>query len=380
MENQEVRIVPIRIKDLYSVVAELIDQAAPGTYIPLTKHRAKAIAANPNARPDDVSYFFAYLGEELVGYFGSINVCLQAKGEFYNIYWLTTWNANPKMRGKGVGKKDYLLSGNAPTRYVCEKLGWIPIHSLEIAILDFGLVGRYNPILLTARALRKIANLSGGRLNITNLQKSSSRFFETMFGGLVRSGVRRRAMKDVGALPSGLKMEAVQQVRMEAHPPNLDVNITRLYRGPQVVNWMLKYPWVVPPGESDSEHLDYFFSDTRPDFEITAHEVTMDGEYQGYLVFQLATLEKRRVMRILDVELQDERWVLPLAMSMAEQEGVGKIEMNTSFAKDVRDKAYYFTRKRIYHYFPHPNRPDSPLAKAYKSLVCSYADGDMGFT
>ena len=68
--SEDIRYTYIKVKDLPALADENITGAAPGKFIPITRHRAAAMAANPYADPDDVGMTVAYKGDELVGYFG----------------------------------------------------------------------------------------------------------------------------------------------------------------------------------------------------------------------------------------------------------------------------------------------------------------------
>jgi len=387
MNDALIHIKPIPVKDLPTFAAANIASPGPGGYIAITEHRAAALAANPLAEPDDVGLLVAYDGEQVAGYFGIMTVQLQYEGKLHKVYWFTTWSAAPNMRGRGVGsalmqaaldlEHDYMIVGSAPARHVCAKFGFDELPPLHIAVLDFGLTGRYNPVALGARALRKVVNILGGKLDISAVEKASARWFERWLGYPLRAWARHRAMRQAGGWPDGLRLDAVEQVR-EASDTSLDPAETRLYRDARVVNWMLKQPWVRLPGESSSEHLDYYFTDTRPGFGYDAYEVYRDAEYLGYLVVQRSILGGRRVLRVLDVALADETLALPSVLRLAVQDDIEKVEMNAAYAQALQGMRIYQRHRRIYQV--HPRSADSPLARAWRDLQLDFADGDMAFT
>jgi GNAT superfamily N-acetyltransferase len=386
MSADPIRIEPIKVKDLPAFARQTIQAAEPGGYIAITQQRADALAANPLADPDDVGLLVAYAGEQLAGYFGIMTIQLQFEGERHKLYWFTTWSAAPEMRGKGVGSAlmaaalalqlDFIIVGSAPARRVCAKFGFESLPPLDIAVLDFGLTGRYNPISLLARAARKVVNLAGGALDISRIDRAAARFFERWFGAPLRALLLALAVQPAGGWPSGLRMQRVERVREDAAQLNPDS--TCLYRDARVVNWMLAHPWVLPPGASASEGLDYYFTDTRAGFEYLAYEVHQGEDYLGYMIAQISLLGGVRVLRILDVTVPPATTVLQAALRLAGEHRAQRIEMNAAYAQPLQDMIIYQGHQRIYQV--HPAHADSPLARAWRGLRLDFADGDMAFT
>jgi hypothetical protein len=161
---------------------------------------------------------------------------------------------------------------------------------------------------------------------------------------------------------------------------------TRFHRGVEVVNWMLAYPWVLPSGRSESEDLDYGFTDARPGFAVTGWQVfSSAGERLGFICFQSSRIRGRQVLKVLDYQFVP---AAPngLLLALTAQEGrrlgadlmEGPLELAVPLAGSWLTKLLVQRRQRVCQV--HPRAEDSPLGRAWPELRQSYVDGDMAFT
>lgn len=381
----------VMAKDLPALAAKTIGAAAPGGFVPITKHRAAAMVKNPFAEPEDVGMVVAYSGDQLAGYFGIMPIMLAHEGRLSKIHWFSTWNVSPAVRGQGIGYRlmsealklgyDFVIVGSKPARKVSEKHGFHWMEPLQITILDFSAVWRFNPGTLMMRLFRKLLYVFSRRvLDINPPVDALEAGFHTLIGGLVKRVCYPRLLAAAAHRVPGVTMEPVDQVREDRNHVSSDR--VHFYRGHKVVNWMLENPWVVHPGQSDSEHLDFYFSDVRPEFESTAYQVSKDGVYQGYIVFQFSVNAGRRTLKVLDVDLPETSWVLPLALRCGRQKMADQIEFNRQYAGllegSLWGKVFFRQRERYYQCFP--NSEESPLARHWRDIAVDYPDGDMAFT
>ncbi|MDH3943301.1 MAG: GNAT family N-acetyltransferase [Anaerolineae bacterium] len=393
MPENEIQIRHVTVGELEAYASNIVAAANPGDFIPITLQRAYAMANNPFADPDDVALLTAYSGEQLVGYFGIMAVGLHDGQAQHKAHWFTTWMVSPKFLGRGVGsmlmqaalelEKDYFIVGSKPARRVCDKFGFERLPPYEFVVLDLGLAGRFNLVSLALRLLRKLVNLLGGTLDIHRPSQAAERFFEGLLGWLVRpllsTFVRRKAAKG----SADFRFEPVSKVRKPEGAGGAGDEKPRLARGVEAVNWMLAYPWVLPPGGSQTEDLDFYFSDTRSEIDIWAVEAHHDG-YCGYAAFQFSLMRGRRVLKVLDVESRpgDGGFVLKAALQAAGQKRAQQIELAPEHAASLTggwiDSLLLRRRRRIYQV--HPRSADSSLAKVKDRLVLHYTDGDTPFT
>jgi GNAT superfamily N-acetyltransferase len=394
MPEEEIPIEHIRVKELYAFASGIIESAQPGEFIPITLHRALAMSKNPYADPEDVALLAAYLGEEVIGYFGIMAVKILHGGELHTAQWFTTWMVSAKHLGRGVGSmlmqaaldldQDYFIVGSQPARRVCDKFGFQRLPPFEFTIIDFRLAARFNPVTLLLRGFRKLFHLAGGRFNISKINRIASLLFERIFGPLIRPVLYALTLSRAkGGLPA-FYSKPVDEVRSPKPERSFDKNLTALHRSDEVVNWMLAYPWALQPGQSQSEQLDFNFSDTRAEFEIFAREIHTD-EYRGYVTFQFSVIGETRILKVLDVALKtdsDQGFVLPLALEAAREKHADQIEIPSEFVTalgvGLLGKLILTKKQRICQV--HPKSDDSPLGKVWRDLQQNYVDGDTPFT
>jgi GNAT superfamily N-acetyltransferase len=376
-----IRIERVKLKDLEAVAARFVDGAAPGTFIPITKHRAAAMAHNPHAQPDDVALLLATQGERCVGYFGLAAMQLAQVGQLHRVHWLTTWAVSRDMLGKGLGSRlmeeaialdvDLAIVGSKPARRVSAKYGFSEVKPLDYVQLDFGLAGRYNPLSLLLRGLRKLASLVGLRLPVERVAGFFERLFETLLGRLVRPvafWLVRRTLPGTGAQHGAPLAAATNFV---VAPPSE----TGFYRDAAVLSWMIAHPWVLPNRRSSSSDLAYEFTDWRPGFEIFGY-----GNAQDYALFQFSRIRGQGVLKVLDHTLAPAA-LLALALRVAGERGAGLVEGPAELAAALSGVwRSLLLRRKQRTLQVHPRSAGSPLAAAWPQLVQHYTDGDMAFT
>ncbi|MCL5428893.1 MAG: GNAT family N-acetyltransferase [Chloroflexi bacterium] len=395
MPVDSVRIERVKLKDLPALAASAVDSAPPGTFIPITKHRALAMTHNPLADPDDIALLLAKQGDRNVGYFGVMPVMLQHEGKLHKAHWLTTWAVAPEFLGKGLGSQlmeaalaldvDLAIVGSKPARRVSTKYGFHELNLLDYVQLDLGVFGRFNPLSLLLRFVHKWASFIRLRLPIDSLDRAFEKFFETILGPLMRPLIYLWACRKTESVLQGLHIEVVEQVQpSKVEEP--DRIRTGFYRDSRVVNWMLAYPWVLPAGKSDSEPLNYGFTDARAGFKMHAWQLSSaTGANLGYICFQSSQLRNRTVVKALDAEFAqgaDSGRLLALTLRFARQQGAELIEGSADLAAPLGNgllsRLLVVRRQRTCQV--HPRSVDSPMARAWQQIEQTYCDGDMAFT
>jgi GNAT superfamily N-acetyltransferase len=393
MVAESARIERVKLKDLPALAASSVDSASPGTFIPITKHRALALTQNPFAAPEDVAMLLAKQGDRDVGYFGVMPVMLQYEGKLHKAHWLTTWAVAPEFLGKGLGSQlmeaalaldiDLAIVGSKPARRVSSKYGFHELQTLQYVQIDFRMAGRYNLLSLFLRLIRKLASLVRVRLPIETLDRTFSRFFELLLGWLVRPLIYSLALGGGSSELQGVNIKNVSQV----DPPGVeaaDKNRTGFYRDSHVVNWMLAYPWVLPAGKSESEKLNYGFTDSRPGFKFVAWQLySATDENLGYICFQVSRLRGQTVVKVLDSDLTpgNPNVLLSLTLQFAKDQHASLIEGTSELAEPLRGglgSLLTVQRRRICQV--HSRSADSPMAQAWQEIEQTYCDGDMAFT
>ena len=149
---------------------------------------------------------------------------------------------------------------------------------------------------------------------------------------------------------------------------------------------MLAYPWVVETGQSLTEQMNYYFSDSRPLYRLIAAEVyTGADEYKGFAVFSVSRKGSGVVLKTLDFRFSnpsDNRCVLALAVKFGRRYQADTIELPGEIAEYLRGslpgKLLLHKKERIYQCMP--KSANSPLAQSWPELTLHLYDGDMAFS
>jgi GNAT superfamily N-acetyltransferase len=385
-------ILRIKLKDLNAMAARFIDGAKPGTFIPITKHRAEALVHNPFADQDDVAMLLAEKDGCCLGYFGVMPVMLEHEGELHKVHWLTTWAVDPSLVGKGLGSRlmeealalnvDLVIVGSKPARRVSQKYGFHEVKPLDYVQIDLGIAGKYNPVSMLLRGLRKLGSMLSIRLSIDKVSRPFEKFFEFIFGPIVRFFLLAIIDCRLRRHVPYMRIERASPGVKPAKPELPLRERTGFYRDSRVVNWMISYPWVL--WESISAKLTYMFTDIR-EIEIFAWQVSdPKGTNLGYIAFQCTRLRNRRVLKVLDHDLLEEtpEMLLALAVQTARYCKASVIEGSADLGKPIENST--IGRLSIVHRQRtcqvHPRSPDSIMAKAWRQIEQDYCDGDMAFT
>jgi GNAT superfamily N-acetyltransferase len=392
-DQAEIRIEHVKIEDIEQFAREVIAAAQPGQFVPITLQRARAHAQNPLASPEDVSLLVAYQRGEIVGFFGMLPICLKVNASLEKIYWFSTWRVAPHFRGKALGSalmkealsldQDFVIVGSGPARKVCQRFGFLERDPLVYYQLDLTGMQRLNPATWVSRLLRKLLRPFKVRVSIEN---RFTRVVERVLSAALRPMFTAVAWRTLNAQLAGYRFQEVSQVLPETDAQLAARAEVQFWRSSEVVNWMLGYPWVVEPGNSPTEQMDFYFSDVRQRFRNYAVEIsTAQGDYMGYVIFLATTVRGRVELKTLDVSLPasvDRSVILPLALSYAQRENAVRIDLPveacTAWSGSCLGRLLLQRRERTYQC--HPCHSDSPLARAWADIRLAYSDGDMPFS
>jgi GNAT superfamily N-acetyltransferase len=386
-------ITPIPVRDLLPFAERVISTAQPGQFIPITMQRARAHAHNPYAAKDDIALLVATDDDgEIVGYFGILPLLLRDGGDYHKVHWFTTWNVSAKVRGQGVGSQlmqaaldlgqDYLIVGSVYARRVCRKFGFAE-RTLDYFWLDRTGMSSLNPLVWGRRAYRKSLHLAGIKKGV-EIHTPLTESFAKRMSPLARGWFAPRLERIESELAAGFRFQEVSQIRGEpptpAHRPQVE-----LHRGVDAVNWMLAYPWVVARGQSVTEGMDYYFSDSRPLYRQIAVEIfDRANAYLGFAVFSVTSKGGGVFVQTRDFLLTErahERAVLALALRYAREHDADTIELPAEIAAYLPPKlARPLLQRKTRTYQAHPKSGDSPLARLWPEITFHLYDGDMAFS
>ena len=394
MTEDNIRIERIKVKELEEFAKGMISSIDQDQLVPITLQRAIAHTRNPYADWDDVGLLVAYSGDECVGYFGILPILLKHGAQYSKVYWFSTWLVSPKFRGRSIGSllmkdalsmnQDYLIVGSGPARKVCQRFGFYEFAPLYYYSLDMSGMERLNPVTWVFRLFRKFLSPFGVNVRISNK-------FTKIFDRLA-SPVTKRFFYWLGDHGEFRELKAYNYNEVDDinyHGLDLDAYLpdVAFYRGSEVINWMLKYPWVVKPGQSPTEKKDFYFTDVREKFSNIAVEVYSagSGEFVGFVILSNSLIDGKGVLKVLDIHFlnrEDLRGVLPLIISYGCKFNVDKIEIPESLVEGINSRIarrfLLHQKQRLYQCYPENDQ--SPLGNCWQKIELNYCDGDMPFT
>ena len=394
MPEDSIRIERIKVKELVEFAKGMISSIDRDQLVPITYQRAIAHTHNPHADWDDIGLLVAYSGDECVGYFGILPIMLKHGEQFSKVYWFSTWFVSPKFRGRSIGSllmedalsmnQDYVIVGSGPARKVCQRFGFYELNPLDYYSLDMSGMERLNPITWVFRLFRKILSPFGVKVRISN---NFSKFFERLASPLTKSFFYWWGFLVEKGTMNAFTFNEVDNINYHGLDLDADLPEVAFYRGAEVINWMLKYPWVVEPGQSLTEKKGFYFTDVREKYSNIAIEVSsaVSGEFIGFIILSNSKIDGKGVLKVLDIHLLsqiDLGGVLPIILRYGHEFNADKIEIPASLVAGINNK---FVRRFLLHqkqrfYQCYTENDQSPLGKYWQKIELNYCDGDMPFT
>jgi GNAT superfamily N-acetyltransferase len=394
MTEDRIRIERIKVEELVEFAKDMILSKDKDRLIPITYQRAIAHTRNPHADGDDIGLLVAYSGDECVGYFGILPIMLKHGDHFSKVYWFSTWFVSPKFRGRSIGSllmenalsmnHDYVIVGSGPARKVCQRFGFYELDPLVYYSLDMSGMERLNFITWVFRFFRKILSPFGVKVRISN---NFSKTFERLVSPLTKKLIYRWGLYVGKGSMKAFTYNEVDNITNDDVDLQANMPEVAFSRGAEVINWMLNFPWVVEPGHSLTENMDFYFTDVREKYSNIAIEVyeAFSGEFVGFIILSYSIISGKGVLKVLDIHFikQDYlRGVFPIILRYGCKHNVDKIEIPTSFVEGLNNKIIQriilHQKQRVYQCFPENDQ--SPLGKFWQKIKLDYCDGDMPFT
>ena len=251
-------------------------------FIPITSHRALSHINNPRADADDALLFLAYTNHTLVGYLGVLADWIYTpEGKRLKCGWLSCMWIDPSQRGKGISKK---LVRQALAKWNdC-------ILVTEFTPAAKGLYDRLGvfkdlQILPGIRIYR--------RLDLTKFLPPKHQLFSkskkllSLTDRIGNAVLDLRFIFDSPRKPSGVHyFESLN----DTHQRYLKTRCTTTLFQKSIhdINWMLKYPWILPGSQPTGESRRYHFSAIDSTFDFKGIHLVNDNEaITGLLVFAI---------------------------------------------------------------------------------------------
>ena len=293
---------------------------------PITRHRAVSHINNLQADPDDVVLLVIYEEGEVVGYLGVLPDNLIVEGEKYKVGWMTAWWVAPHKSGGGLKGYGAALMYDALDAYNNN----IAVSSLTRAATRlFDATNMYNTLLMTElkhihfsintkerffnklkRAIQNVKELKSSRqgeesrgpkkrpvrIDAQPKGPARTRFVRPLFDVLdgcvhhyIRFNISRWKRKNK-ELFNSFDIEYLSEVDEEAGAfieAHRKKELTA--RGPETLNWIIKYPWVIPGVKQATSEQRFFFSSLCHRFTFFVVKIfdRSSKEMIGFLMMRL---------------------------------------------------------------------------------------------
>jgi GNAT superfamily N-acetyltransferase len=316
----------------------------------ITRHRALAHSVNPHARADDIGLYVAYADSACIGYLGLLPTYVTDGRDAHQISFMSTFYVAAEYRPRRVAfallneslllNRDLVATDYTPEAgQLYQALGFATLGHIDYLVLRAprGVTTRQH--WLTCRAT--VAEAKPARVSLVD---------------------QVPATVDHG-LPSGRP---------------------RFCRNASVVNWMLKYPWVLE--NTRATDPPYHFSDVRPVFRQLAMRVEDRRGGSGILIVSLTERMTQRIIRMLDCHTPTDSMYATFLYVMCTcaarfradevrlpgemQPHVKRLELSSETTTSMR---------RGYLYHP-PSSGPSAMPSDPSAFQLSYCDGDTAFT
>jgi GNAT superfamily N-acetyltransferase len=275
----DIRIDVVPAKGLYAFAEAFFRNAGGQKIAPISRHRALAHSMNPCADDDDAGLLVAYHGHQCIGYFGLLPGFLETASANRKIYYGSTFYVLPESRNSMVGRR--LITRVTSLGRDVVNVGYTQQAARVYSALQFRQCGPLKYLVVIPDRLPKMFGWWKG-------------FFWQRCAGRMPCA-SHCFTREVKELPKNWRFR----------PPG---TTPRFYRGPDLLNWMLSYPWVrddVTPAQPA-----YYFSDTRQYFRHVAAGLFDENRLLGWLIMSVSRNLGRCAIQLVDYFAEAENLAL----------------------------------------------------------------------
>ena len=250
--------------------------------LPITKHRALSYIHNPRAADDDIVLLVACQDGRVVGYVGILPDKIFCDKRSHRVGWLTSWWVDPAYAGSGVGAALLFKALNA-----CGQNLGVSGSSRDAGKVLDATRKFFNLKTIKGLDIRLRSNLSGAWLQKRPVFRPL-RLLLKLLDGIYDEIVNYRGLawqRNNAALP-GLTFEYISTIDEETERFIQKHNRQDLTRKTAAdLNWIMKYPWILPAPLKDSTGSRYFFSSRADRFFYLGIKVfDRDKKMAGFLL------------------------------------------------------------------------------------------------
>ena len=251
--------------------------------LPITKHRALSHIHNPRAHRDDAVLFVGYNNGDIIGYLGVLPDRIYLQDEAHTMAWGSTLWVDPKHRGNRIGQ---LLVSTASERYdICSSgVTW-----------SGKMVADTSGNFMTLRTSKGVAFLMRSCYSYVLPKQFKSlrrirplfRFIDRFANNLVDlHSLYWKRLKD-GYRPGNIEFITEIDDQTDRFIRQHSGNALSK-RTAQELNWIIKYPWIIPAPRNDTAQKRYFFSSTASRFlYLNVKLFDARGNMTGFVMFKV---------------------------------------------------------------------------------------------
>lgn len=386
MTSHSLRIEGVRVKCLNDFAERFFRSPVGQIAAPITVHRALAHSINPCADGDDVGLLIVYSGDLCVGYFGIVPGILKEQDRKKKVYFGSTFYVVPEFRrttaalmlvkhlislGRDIVVTDCTTEAETVyTAFHFKKFG--PLQYVRLSLQRLDLLSPWLSRGLRFKKRWPILNMIAAKINWLSqktVYSAAKAFYWLLCCGLL-ARIRGQRLRDITHdLMNG------QKIPFETRP--------HFYRGPDVLNWMLKYPWVrddVPPSSPP-----YHFSDIRQRFRYFAVEISTNDNPLGWVILSVSTADRRTVIKLLDYAISNEdyRALLWIVSKYARRFQADEIQLPSRAEQEAArlPLARWLLTRAHRHYACYRQRGEgAALPEDLQAIVLNFCDIDAAFT
>ncbi len=249
-------------------------------FYPISKLRALSHINNPRAEDNDIALFLYYDNEKFVGYLGGVpEIMYGSENTTLKVFWLSCMWILPEYRRSGVALElmnfafetyngKTLITNYIPqSKGVFDKTGNYSLLTELDGIRGFLRFDLQTILQRKYKAAKKIKPMLKGIDSVLNT------FVNARLKRLCRKWNVDCTYKEILEIDDELN-DFIK----------LKVEKSIFKREKEVFNWIIRYPWIVSDGLSETEKRKYYFSQQGKDFKQWFIKVKNGADIVGFLI------------------------------------------------------------------------------------------------
>lgn len=364
----------------------LVEATGPDPVVPMSRSRARAWAANPQAGPEDPALLVARLEGRCVGYLGLFPTLLAAgePGVAGPVSWLSTFFVPEELRSQAVGALLLMkalslgrsLAVSGPAEEAAALYAAVGFKAKELEYFRLDVTRERNWLGLPLRTVRK---------TLQKVERPVPAVLDRSIAGCARGTAfgLNRALAGAARRRFG-----PWQVRPLAGLPDLvepPADRPGFVRDKAVLEWLLDTPWVTT-NRADSDPR-YYFDDYRRESirQVVELRPPSPGAAPGWAVVSFDSMPGRRRLQVLDAHLPGDpeargEGLTVAALRLAAEHGADLIllpaECGPALTRLGRLGSLFTAATRVDFHRPAPGAPE---AAALAAIEPSFLDGDSPY-